>query len=137
MLTQIYEVSTAQDADANSAIGVDHVGVLVGDGAFPRELNRRAAAEVIAAVRAPSRASALFLSADLSLIETLARALRPAIVHLGAASELLRPADVSRLRKALPNVLFMRRLRRRGGIEAGGHEQCAALARLLVWCPHS
>jgi phosphoribosylanthranilate isomerase len=32
MPTQIYEVSTVEEATAISAIGVDHIGVLVGDG---------------------------------------------------------------------------------------------------------
>ena len=36
MLTQVYEISTIEEAAAISAIGVDHVGVLVGDGRFPR-----------------------------------------------------------------------------------------------------
>jgi phosphoribosylanthranilate isomerase len=30
MLTQVYEISTIEEAAAISAIGVDHVGVLVG-----------------------------------------------------------------------------------------------------------
>ena len=37
VLTQIYEVSDPVEASAISRIGVDHVGVLVGDGQFPRE----------------------------------------------------------------------------------------------------
>ena len=35
MLTQIYEVSTAAEAAAISAMGVHHIGVLVGDGSDP------------------------------------------------------------------------------------------------------
>ena len=43
MLVQIYEVQTPEEAVALARLGVDHVGVLVGDGVFPRELpwNRR------------------------------------------------------------------------------------------------
>ena len=37
MLTQIYEISTTEEAQAISAIGIDHVGILVGNGEFPRE----------------------------------------------------------------------------------------------------
>ena len=40
MLTQIYEVTSAQEAAAISEMGVDHIGVLVGDGSFPREQSR-------------------------------------------------------------------------------------------------
>ena len=108
MLTQIYEVSTPSEADAISGLGIDHVGVLVGNGSFPRERSAREAIAIIAAIRAPSKSSALFLSADIALIEQMARELRPTIIHLGASTELLRPKNVIDLRKVLPNVLFMR-----------------------------
>jgi phosphoribosylanthranilate isomerase len=108
MLTQIYEVSTPSEADAISVLGVDHVGVLVGNGAFPREQSARKAAAVIAAIRNASKSVALFLSADLALIAYMARELKPAIVHLGASAELLQLAQIIDLRKALPNVLLMR-----------------------------
>jgi phosphoribosylanthranilate isomerase len=108
MLTQIYEVSTPSEADAISGLGVDHVGVLVGNGAFPRERSAREAAAILEAVRASSKSSALFLSADFAMIEQMARELRPTIVHLGASAELLQLAHVADLRKALPNILFMR-----------------------------
>lgn len=84
MLTQIYEISTPEEASALSAIGVDHIGVLVGDGQFPRELPISAASKIGAAIVPPSKFSALFLTRDLSLIASWARELNPAIVHLGA-----------------------------------------------------
>lgn len=108
MLTQIYEVSTPSEADAVSGLGIDHVGVLVGDGDFPRERSVREAAAIIAAIRPTSKSLALFLSADVAVIEQMARELKPAIVHLGASTELLRPEHVINLRKALPKFLFMR-----------------------------
>ena len=64
MLTQIYEVSTASEAEAISGLGIDHVGVLVGNGSFPRECSPRQAATIFAAIRPPSKLLALFLSAD-------------------------------------------------------------------------
>ena len=79
MLTQIYEVSTPSEADAISGLGIDHVGVLVGNGAFPRERSVREAAAILAAIRASSKSLALFLSADFALIEQLARELRPTL----------------------------------------------------------
>jgi Phosphoribosylanthranilate isomerase len=94
MLTQVYEVSTIEEAAAISAIGVDHVGVLVGDGRFPRELPIKAASDIGAAINPPSKFSALFLNHDMSLIATWARELKPSIVHLGASAELLFPKDV-------------------------------------------
>jgi phosphoribosylanthranilate isomerase len=108
MLTQIYEVSTPEEARSISEIGVDHIGVLVGEGEFPRELPLRAAAEIAAAVVPPSKSSALFLTADISLIEEWALRLQPAIVHLGAAPELLSPSDAATLKQSLPKMLLMR-----------------------------
>jgi len=108
MLTQIYEVSTPSEADAISGLGIDHVGVLVGNGAFPRERSVHEATAILAAIRASSKSLALFLSADFALIEQMARELRPMIIHLGASTELLRPKNVVDLRKVLPNILFMR-----------------------------
>ncbi|GLR86349.1 phosphoribosylanthranilate isomerase [Bradyrhizobium iriomotense] len=108
MLTQIYEVATPTEAEAISAIGVDHIGVLVGDGTFPRELPVQKASAVMRMVRAPSVVSALFLSSDVAVIERMARELDPPIVHLGASSELLTPDLVVALRKSLPRSKFMR-----------------------------
>ncbi|MGX1323082.1 phosphoribosylanthranilate isomerase [Bradyrhizobium sp. USDA 377] len=108
MLTQIYEISTPEEASALSAIGVDHIGVLVGDGQFPRELPISAASKIGAAIVPPSKFSALFLTHDLSLIASWARELNPAIVHLGASAELLSPQDVASLKRMLPGTVVMR-----------------------------
>lgn len=108
MLTQIYEVSTPEEAWSISAIGINHIGILVGNGEFPRELPVEAAAEIAIAVTAPSQVAALFLTAEVSLIEKWARELHPAIVHLGAAPELLSPDATVMLKARLPGVLIMR-----------------------------
>jgi phosphoribosylanthranilate isomerase len=44
MLVEIYEVQTPDEGVALARLGVDHIGVLVGDGAFPRELSAARAA---------------------------------------------------------------------------------------------
>jgi phosphoribosylanthranilate isomerase len=67
-----------------------------------------AAANVAAGIVPPSKFSALFLTADISLIEQWAHELQPAIVHLGAAPELLSPDDVATLKGKLPGMLIMR-----------------------------
>ncbi|MBP0113733.1 MULTISPECIES: phosphoribosylanthranilate isomerase [Bradyrhizobium] len=108
MLTQIYEISTPEEASALSVIGVDHVGVLVGEGQFPRELPISTASKIGAAIVPPSKFSALFLTCDLALIASWARELNPAIVHLGASAELLSPQDVASLKRMLPGIVVMR-----------------------------
>src|SRR5690242_8654228 len=108
MLIQIYEVSTTEEARSLCRIGIDHIAVLVGRGDCPREQTLEAAAAIARAVRPPSKLSALFLTADCSLIERWAKKLQPAILHLGAAPELLSPNDVVVLKRKLPSVLLMR-----------------------------
>jgi phosphoribosylanthranilate isomerase len=108
MLTQIYEISTAEEARAISALGIDHLGVLVGDGQFPRELPLAAAIDVAEAISPLSRFCALFLTADIEMIAGWAAKLRPSILHLGASAELVAPADVAALKRRLPAIPIMR-----------------------------
>ena len=108
VLTQIYEVSTAEEARSLCRIGIDHIGVLIGLGEFPREQTLETAATIAGVVHPPSKLSALFLTADFSLIEGWAKKLQPAILHLGAAPELLGPDDVAALKSKLPGMLLMR-----------------------------
>jgi phosphoribosylanthranilate isomerase len=108
MLTQIYEIATPDEARAISAIGVDHIGILVGNGEFPREQAPADAAVIAAAIAPPAKFSALFLTADISLIEAWARALRPAIIHLGASPDLLTPEATATLKRNLPGSVIMR-----------------------------
>jgi phosphoribosylanthranilate isomerase len=108
VLTQIYEVSTIEEARSLCRIGIDHIGVLVGNGEFPREQTLETAETIAGLVRPPSKPSALFLTADMPLIEEWARKLHPTILHLGAAPELLGPNDVANLKSKLPGILLMR-----------------------------
>jgi phosphoribosylanthranilate isomerase len=108
MLTQIYEVSTTEEARSLCRTGIDHIGVLIGRGEFPREQTLETSATIAGVIRPPSKLSALFLTADISLIEEWAKKLQPAILHLGAAPELLDPNDVANLKSKLPGVLLMR-----------------------------
>jgi len=108
MLTQIYEITSAQEAAAISEMGVDHIGVLVGDGSFPREQSVTSAVEIAASIRRPSKLSALFLTSDLAFVVRAIRELEPAIVHLGAAPELVTPEHVLDLKRVVPATLVMR-----------------------------
>src|SRR5262249_40933559 len=54
MIVQIYEVTTPAEARALGEMGVDHIGVLVGDGSFPREQTIEKAREIFAAIPAGS-----------------------------------------------------------------------------------
>ena len=56
MLTQIYEITTPEEARSICAIGIDHLGILIGNGEFPRELPLETAA-IIAGLSAHPRGS--------------------------------------------------------------------------------
>ena len=68
MIVQIYEGTTPAEARALGAMGVDHIGGLVGDGSFPREQTIEKAREIFAAIPSGSKASALSLSHEVDLI---------------------------------------------------------------------
>jgi phosphoribosylanthranilate isomerase len=108
MLVQIYEIATPDEARALAELGVDHIGVLVGDGSFPREQSIDGARRIFSAISPPSKGVALSLSADTKLIERIVSELKPAILHLGAASELLTPAAARQLKERHGAVTLMR-----------------------------
>jgi phosphoribosylanthranilate isomerase len=108
MIVQIYEVTTPAEARALGAMGVDHIGVLVGDGSFPREQSIEKAREIFAAIPLGSKASALSLSDNVDLIVRLAAALLPDILHLGAAPQHLSPAQLRTVKAEFPQVSLMR-----------------------------
>jgi phosphoribosylanthranilate isomerase len=108
MLIQIYETRSPQEATALAAAGVDHVGVLVGAGEFPREIPPDRARKIFAAVLPPAKRVALSLSADPEAIARVVAEARPDIIHLGAAAELMSPPQVRGLRERFPGVAVMR-----------------------------
>jgi phosphoribosylanthranilate isomerase len=108
MIVQIYDVATPVEARALDAIGVDHIGVLVGEGSFPREQTSEKAREIFGAIPSGSKASALSLSYDMDLIVQVTATLLPDILHLGAASQHLSPAQLRTFKAEFPQVSLMR-----------------------------
>jgi hypothetical protein len=60
MLTQIYEVSRPEEARAISSIGIDRIGILAGNGEFPREQSLEPAARIASAVSHARPATSLW-----------------------------------------------------------------------------
>ena len=108
MLVQIYEISTPEEARALGNLGVDHIGVLVGDGSFPREQSVDQARLIFSAIPSSSKGLALLLSADVRLVEQIILELKPAIVHLGASSDLLTASAVRQLKQRCGTLTVMR-----------------------------
>jgi len=108
MLVQIYEISTPEEARELGNLGVDHIGVLVGDGSFPREQSVDQARLIFSAIPSSSKGLALLLSADVRLVEQIILELKPAIVHLGASSDLLTASAVQQLKQRYGTLTVMR-----------------------------
>jgi len=107
MITQIYEVGNPNEARQLVEVGVDHIGVLVGDGEFPRELSIEKAKEIFNAVSTAKKV-ALSLASDLEKIEQIIIYLNPDILHLGVLPEMITPNDVKKLKQKFPQVKIMR-----------------------------
>ena len=108
MIVQIYEVRSPAEATALAACGVDNIGVLVGFGAFPREIAPQEARRIFAACPTGTIRVALSLSADTAEIDRVIMETRPDIIHIGAAPELLLPEAAATLKTRHPGVKLMR-----------------------------
>jgi phosphoribosylanthranilate isomerase len=84
MLVQIFEVQTPEEAAALVRLGVDHIGVLVGDGAFPRELSITHTKAIFGAVPAGHKRVALSLSSNLEEVARVVEETKPDIVQVQA-----------------------------------------------------
>jgi phosphoribosylanthranilate isomerase len=104
MIVQIYEIQTPEEAAMLERLGVDHIGVLVGDGAFPRELSTDRALAIFGALPPGAKRVALSLSADPPEIARVVELTRPDIIHIGAAVELFSIRDTQALKDAFPHV---------------------------------
>ena len=108
MLVQIYEVRAPEEAVSLARLGVDHIGVLVGDGAFPRERAADRANAIFAALPPGARRVALSLSANPAEIARIVKETWPDIIQIGAAVELFSLRDTQMLKAAFPNLQVMR-----------------------------
>lgn len=107
MIVQIYEVRTPEEASKLVGLGVDHIGVLVGPGSFPRELTSEQAQAIFRATL-PSKRVALSLSSDPSEITRVVEETEPDILHIGATIELFSPEKTSELKAKFPQLQIMR-----------------------------
>jgi phosphoribosylanthranilate isomerase len=108
MLTQIYEIANPTQAKEVAEAGTDHVGVLVGSGEYPREINIEQATKILEAIPAKSKSVVLTLSRDLKAIEQIAIALNPDILHLGTIPEGLSTGNIRDLKRKLSQMKIMR-----------------------------
>jgi phosphoribosylanthranilate isomerase len=108
MIVQIYEVNNPDEAKKLVQVGVDNIGVLVGNGDYPRELSSIKAKEIFEALPENATCVALSLSDNIGEIAKLIRECNPDILHLGANPEKLGLSGTKKLKKLFPNIKFMR-----------------------------
>ena len=108
MLVQIYEVSSPKEARELAALGVDHVGVLVGPGDFPRERASAEACAILGALPKTTLAVALSLSARVEEVARVIRETAPDIIHVGAAIELFSVDQTRAIKRQFPETQVMR-----------------------------
>ena len=107
-LVQIYEVTSPEEASSIARLGVDHIGVLVGKGKFPREQSYAATREIFAAVPQSAKKSSLSLADDTREIAEVVEETCPDILHLGTRPEALTPSQVLELKGRFPKLKIMR-----------------------------
>jgi phosphoribosylanthranilate isomerase len=108
MLVQIFEVQTPEEAAALVRLGVDHIGVLVGDGAFPRELSTTRTDAIFAAVPAGHKRVALSLSPNLEEVARMVEETKPDIVQVQAEIEDFSVSMTQALKRRFPQTPIMR-----------------------------
>lgn len=122
MITQIYEVQNAHEAKKLIEIGVDYIGVLVGNGAYPGERSLKEANEIFNAVKGKAKRIALSLQEKLEDVLLVASEVEADVIHLPAPPESLSPDDVRTIKKRFPNLGVMRTIPVVG-------EECVLLAK--------
>lgn len=108
MIVQIYEINNPKLAKEISEAGVDHIGILIGNGKYPREITIEKAKEIFATVSNKSKKVALTLSNNLEEIFKIVDELKPDILHLGIDENLLSLIEVKKIRGKYPELKIMR-----------------------------
>jgi len=108
MIVQIYEVSNPEEAKEIEKLGVDHIGVLVGKGEYPRELNLEETKKIFKVLSEKTKKVALSLSKKMEDFREIIQETHPDILHLGALPKDVTPLDVKKLKQRFPYIKIMR-----------------------------
>ena len=107
MKIQIYTMQTPEEAQAVSALGVDHLGITPSERGLPGEIDLATAQAIVEAVGDRAVVVALSVESDLAAIEAMVQAVRPDILHLCGLEGLVAPDAVRQLRARLPGLPIM------------------------------
>jgi phosphoribosylanthranilate isomerase len=107
-LVQIYEVTSRKEAAALVVLGVNHIGVLVGKGKFPREQSFAATRQIFAAVPSSANKLSLSLAHEVDELAEVVKETHPDILQLGTRPDALLPSRILELKKEFPPLQIMR-----------------------------
>ena len=137
VLTQIYGITTAEDAALVNALGPDHVGVVRDEGIATWDTVAAPALRAILAELRDVQVVALSLATEREPILETCDAVRPAWLHLARASAAFTPAALARLREELAPVRLMLTIPVRDDSAIGQAERFApAVDALLLDTAH-
>ncbi len=108
MIIQIYEITNPTEARAIADLGVDHIGVLVGKGNFPRELNFVQTRGIFDSLAGQSKGIALSLAPVAEEIIEVVENTHPDILHIGAPPDMILPDDIMTLKSCFPELPIVR-----------------------------
>jgi phosphoribosylanthranilate isomerase len=108
MIIQIYEIAAPMEAIKVARAGVDHIGLLVGGGEFPREIRVDDAKKILEMIPEDVKSVVLTLSRDVKTIERIAATLHPDILHIGTIPQGISPEDIKDLKRKFAEIKMMR-----------------------------
>jgi phosphoribosylanthranilate isomerase len=109
MITQIYQVSSANEALLLSEVGVDLIGLVVNlNTNIPGLLNIDEAVSVIAGVKGNSKSVILPFTSNLQEIGSIIQLVNPDIIHIASDPQDISPQDLVTLKNQFRNMKFMR-----------------------------
>ena len=104
MIIQIYEIKTPAEAKSVVDLGVDQIGMLVGLGKFPGEIDYHLANSISQAIACKAQTSVLSLSQNIDDIRDLIKSVKFDILHLGAHPDKMFPQHIFKLKDEFPGL---------------------------------
>lgn len=108
MIVQIYEINSVKDALKMAELGVDHVGVVVGNGEYENEVHPYKAKEIFLALPEKVKGIALSLSSDINQISRAITDSEPDILHLATPPKDFLPPQIDNIKKMFPEIELMK-----------------------------
>ena len=119
MVTQVFSIQTPEEALDCIRVGIDQIGLLVGDPFCPACISVEQAKAVFAAIGHKAVRVAIIMVRDEDKLIAIARDLRPDIVHLCDDTVFATPAFSAKLKAAIPGIRLMQ------GVPVSGSESVA------------